>query len=127
MIIWGWRARDKQVATGTFHCPNCHTRSAFSHQRVARYFTLYFIPLFPTSTLGEYVRCMRCASQYKTVVLTMSPEQIEALTRPWPCSNCGNRNPAAEEHCLACGARADYVPSAPGPSPYAPPAPEVPA
>jgi hypothetical protein len=121
MIIWGSRAREKQISTGTFHCPSCRASSAYSHQRVSRYFTLYFIPLFPTDTLGEYVRCMRCAGQFKPLVLTMTAEQVEALVRPWPCANCSNRNPTAETHCLACGARKDYVPPPPQPSPHAPP------
>jgi hypothetical protein len=126
MIIWGSRAREKQIATGTFYCPSCHASGAYSHQRIARYFTLYFIPLFPTETLGEYIRCMRCSGEFKPVVLTMTPEQLEALVRPWPCANCGNRNPSAETHCLACGARKDYVPPTPPQSPYAPPVPETP-
>ena len=123
MIIWGSKARDKQIATGTFHCPSCRAASAYSHQRVSRYFTLYFIPLFPTDTLGEYVRCMRCAGEFKPLVLTMTQEQVEALTRPWPCANCGNRNPPAETHCVACGARADYVPPPRPQEAYAPPPP----
>jgi hypothetical protein len=127
MIIWGTEARDKQITTGVFHCPACHASSAYSHQRVAQYFTLYFIPLFPTSTLAEYVRCMRCSSEFQPVVLSMSPEQLEALARPWPCLNCHNRNPAGEMHCLGCGARKDYVPPAADASRYAPPSPEVPA
>ena len=128
MIIWGSMARDKQIGTGAFHCPTCHASSSYSHQRVARYFTLYFIPLFPTATLSEYVRCLRCSSEFKPVVLSMTPEQLESLVRPWPCANCGNHNPSAEMHCLACGARHDYVPPAPaGRSPYASPEPEVPA
>ena len=127
MIIWGSATREKQIATGVFHCPTCHASSAYSHQRVARYFTLYFIPLFPTSTLGEYVRCMRCSSEFKPVVLTMHPDELEALVRPWQCANCANRNPAAEPHCLGCGARHDYGPPGSGSSAYAPPAPEVPA
>lgn len=113
MIIWGWRARDRQIATGIFHCPGCRASGAYTHRQVARYFTLYFIPLFPTATLGEYVRCLRCGGEFKPVVLTLSQQEVDELVKPWPCGNCGNHNPAAETHCVACGARKGYVRPAP--------------
>lgn len=125
MIIWGWRNRDIQVAAGTFFCPGCQAHSAYTLQRVSRYFTLYFIPLFPTQTHGEYVSCLRCRGNYRTSVLSLTPAQVEALVRPWRCANCGNTNPANETHCVSCGARQDYVPPAaaapqPDASPFAP-------
>ncbi|HEX8907433.1 MAG TPA: zinc-ribbon domain-containing protein [Longimicrobiaceae bacterium] len=109
MIIWGSTARDRTIASGTFYCPACRARSSYSHQRVSRYFTLYFIPLFPTDTLGEYLRCTRCLGQFNTFVATMSAEQVEALVRPWYCNNCANHNPSAEGYCVACGAPKGYV------------------
>lgn len=112
MIIWGWRNRTVQVAAGNFYCPGCRAHSAYTHQRVARYFTLYFIPLFPTQTLGEFVSCLRCSGQYRMSVLDLTPAEIDALLRPWTCGNCRNANPAAETHCVSCGARQDYVPPA---------------
>jgi len=104
MIIWGSQAQDKRIAAGTFYCPSCRTASAYSHQRIARWLTLCFIPLFPLETLGEYVLCLRCAETFKPLVLAMTPEQVEALVRPWPCASCGSRNPPAEPSCLACSA-----------------------
>ena len=125
MIIWGSRVREKQVGTGTFHCVNCHVGCAYAHMEVARWFTLYFIPVFPTQTLGEYVRCLRCSGQFKTTVLTLTPEQVQALVTPWTCANCRNRNRPDDSHCVACGARQDYVPAS-ARSPYAPPEHETP-
>ncbi|MEA3209107.1 MAG: hypothetical protein QOE70_2164 [Chthoniobacter sp.] len=104
MIIWGSKAKQKQIATGTFYCPQCRKESAYSHLRVSRYFTLYFIPLFPTQTLGEAICCTTCAGEFKTAVLSLTAEQIEAALQPWVCPKCGNRNARSESRCLACGA-----------------------
>jgi hypothetical protein len=79
-VIWGSQARDEQVATGTFHCPLCQTCSVYSHQRITRYRTFFFIPLFPVRTLGEYVLCTCCAGAFRPAVLTMAPEQVDAGT-----------------------------------------------
>jgi hypothetical protein len=102
MIIWGSKARQKQIATGTFFCPSCRVTSPYSHIRWARYFTLYFIPLFPTQTLAETVKCNACAGEFKPTILALSNEEIEAALQPWACSACGNKNPSSEAACLAC-------------------------
>ena len=37
--------------------------------RVARYFTLFFIPLFRLKTLGEYIECQACRTAFDLKVL----------------------------------------------------------
>jgi len=61
MIIWGRRALTSTVFRGTSYCPECSQQRAYSRRRMRRFFTLYFIPLFPTKTLGEYdpMRCLQ--------------------------------------------------------------------
>lgn len=115
MIIWGSKARQKALGTGSFYCPGCRDHTGYTHLRVSRYFTLYFIPLFPTATLGELVRCDRCNGDYKPAVLNLSREEVEEAIRPWACG-CGNRNPQSEARCLACGAAPGAAPPPlPGP------------
>lgn len=104
MIIWGSTSRDKVGDRGTFNCPDCHVEQTYALHRVKSYFTLYFIPLFPTGTLGEYVRCDGCESDYSIEILSLSAEQIKELTSPWPCAACGNTNPPDRETCLGCEA-----------------------
>jgi hypothetical protein len=104
MIIWGWKAKQKEIASGSFYCPNCRQNMSYSHLRVSRYFTLYFMPLFPTATLGEAVRCQKCSGDFKLSVLGLTVEQIEKAIQPWACARCGNRNARSEARCLACGA-----------------------
>lgn len=116
MIIWGSRAKDTTIGRSGFFCPACKNQTSYSHQRVARYFTLYFIPLFPTSTLGEYVRCGTCQTQMRPEVLRLTREQIEQVTVPWSCTVCNNRNPASERACVSCGnARGASTPPPPLP------------
>jgi hypothetical protein len=110
MIIWGSKGKEKQVATGTFYCPTCRTDETYSHQRVSKYFTLYFIPVFPMENLGEYVRCLRCSGEFKTEVAGWGRDRVESLLSPWSCTVCSNTNPASQGTCLGCGAPRDAVP-----------------
>ena len=73
MIIWGSRGRKKTVSTGEFYCPSENATRPYAHKRVARYFTLYFIPLFKTKDLGEYVECGSCQGTFKPEVLSYTP------------------------------------------------------
>ena len=104
MIIWGSKARERQIGSGTLFCPNCQVDSPYSHLRVSRYFTLYFIPLFPTQTLGGYVKCGRCGGAFPEVILTCTRDEILKAIEPWTCPRCNNRNPRSEGKCIACGA-----------------------
>jgi hypothetical protein len=73
MIIWGSVGRETSIGTGTFHCPQCNGQQLYDHRRVARYFTLYFIPLFPTETLGEFISCQGCKTPFKPEILHYEP------------------------------------------------------
>lgn len=128
MIIWGSKAKVTQIASGTFFCPSCKSDAPYEHMRVSRYFTLYFIPLFATSTLGEYVRCGSCRGELSDAVLRFTREELLLATQPWACGKCGNRNPVSSGNCLSCGApKAVVPPPLPGapaalPPPLPPPA-----
>jgi len=76
MIIYGYRNRESDVATGEFYCSRCQTRRAFKHKRMDRYFTLFFIPLFRLGRLGEYVECQTCFTTYKPDVLNLSVADV---------------------------------------------------
>jgi hypothetical protein len=69
MLIWGSKGRNKKLGEGSFFCPHCRTNTVYYHYQTGRYFTLYFIPLFKTKTLGEYIECQRCHSGYETSIL----------------------------------------------------------
>ena len=73
MIIWGSRGRTSVVQEGQFNCPRCRTNQPYRLKRVQRWFTLYFIPLFPMGVLGEYAECGGCLTTWKTEVLQGGP------------------------------------------------------
>jgi predicted RNA-binding Zn-ribbon protein involved in translation (DUF1610 family) len=72
MIIWGSKGKEKTIAEGQFYCPQCRTSRPYRHKKVAKYFTLYFIPLFETKNLGEYIECQWCFTTFRTEVLHYS-------------------------------------------------------
>lgn len=86
MIIWGTRGITSTTQTGVFHCPRCGPQRAYSLRRVRRWFTLYFIPVIPLDTVGEYIECQQCAGTFGADVLTYDPaaaerQLVEQITR----------------------------------------------
>lgn len=69
MIIFGTRGVKFTITEGNFHCPQCNTNKPFRHRKVRRFFTLYFIPVIPLDSLGEYVECRQCKGTFITRVL----------------------------------------------------------
>jgi|TARA_B110000208_G_C11761332_1_gene427030 tellurite resistance protein len=75
MIIWGSKGRTTTITSGEFYCPDCKDYKPYNHQKVKRWFTLYFIPVFPLSDLGEYIECSGCKATYKNNVLDFDPKK----------------------------------------------------
>ena len=90
MIIWGSKARTFTERQGNFYCPECGDYKDYKFIKVKKYFTLYFIPLFPTSDLGEYVECSECKSTFKESVLEHDPEEKEKTIRGLYWTACMN-------------------------------------
>jgi hypothetical protein len=70
MIIYGYKHREIEQGTGNFHCSRCETQRPYRHKKIVRYFTLFFIPLFPLGTISEYVECQVCGRTYNTGILS---------------------------------------------------------
>lgn len=69
MLIWGSRVRHVELASGQFHCLNCHTVRPYKRKRVAKYFTIYYIALFQLQDFGQFVECQVCHQTFKPEVL----------------------------------------------------------
>ncbi|MEY4386491.1 MAG: hypothetical protein RLY20_1774 [Verrucomicrobiota bacterium] len=110
MIIWGSKGKEVQAGSGSFFCPSCRADAPYTLMRVSKYFTLYFIPLFPTGTIGQYVRCFNCKHEYPDVILTCTREEILKAISPWTCAKCGNTNPLSQNACLKCDTPQPGVP-----------------
>jgi len=74
-IVWGSRGRNKEIGAGEFYCPDCGDYRSYKMIAVTRWFTLYWIPLFPLGKpVGEYVECGTCKSTFNQRVLEMDPK-----------------------------------------------------
>ena len=81
MIIFGTRVRHTTLSSGQFYCPNCKAQRNYELRRARNYFALYFIPIIPMNTIGEYVTCQTCATNFKPEVLQMTPPPATAMDR----------------------------------------------
>ncbi|MCC7450270.1 MAG: hypothetical protein IT324_22825 [Anaerolineae bacterium] len=57
-------------------CPRCWTVRQFQHKLYKRFFTLYYIPLYPVNDEGDYVECTACHCQLRPEVLQMPALQV---------------------------------------------------
>ena len=79
MIIWGSKGKANTVGRGHFYCPRCKTNRSYEHKQLGKYFTLYFVPLFKTKDLAEYVECTVCRTPYEPEVLDFDPQNQSAI------------------------------------------------
>lgn len=79
MIIYGTRTLHSTKGTGVFNCPRCGVQQAYTLKSADNYFTLYFIPLIPLGSAGQYVSCSACGDTYDTQILSYDPvaEEME--------------------------------------------------
>ena len=63
-IVFGTRGVKSTKDQGRFICPQCQAERAYTHYNVRRFFTLFFIPVIPLDSLGEYVKCGSCRSEF---------------------------------------------------------------
>lgn len=64
MILFGFRGKRKRLGTVFTECPQCHRACSQVVARTQRWFTLFFIPIFPFSTTFLTV-CSMCSGATK--------------------------------------------------------------
>jgi len=70
ILIFGIRSRLKTIAEGSFFCPKCGADRQYKLQSIRRWFTLFFLPVFPVSApRGEIVKCATCGTGFRPEVL----------------------------------------------------------
>jgi transcription elongation factor Elf1 len=74
MIIWGMRSRSKALGQRVLNCPNCHRDAMTVAAQTRRWFTLFFIPIFPISSKQTIAQCGLCGYRYQ-----VDNTQAEAL------------------------------------------------
>lgn len=64
-IIWGSKHFSKKLsAHGNYCCENCNNNTPFDFVRHSKWFSLFFIPIFPFSS-KYYLLCPICQCGYK--------------------------------------------------------------
>ena len=81
MIIIGTTELKFTKATGSFHCPACQQDRVFRHRVRRQFLTLYFIPLIPLGSLGEFVECTTCRGAFDVAVSRMTATQQREAKR----------------------------------------------
>ena len=82
LIIYGTRTSPCRAEEGSFVCPCCNMQRTFHLMNMKRWFTLYFLPVLPIGSAGEYVECKSCGGTYGVEVLSMGPNQTYATRFP---------------------------------------------
>ena len=70
LFIWGFKILYKLLDGGNFFCPRCGGDREYEHRIGKKWFTFYFIPLFPVGKpQNEHVRCKTCQNMFTMQVL----------------------------------------------------------
>ena len=64
MIIYGTKGIGTAVKQGHFYCDNCRTEREYVLKEYKKFFTLFFIPLFPIHKIGDQLECKTCRTAY---------------------------------------------------------------
>ena len=77
MIVFGTKGRSFKIDSGQFYCPNCKTKKNFDKKNTQNWFTLYWIPIFPTgSKENEHIECETCSNIYHLDVIDYQPNGL---------------------------------------------------
>jgi hypothetical protein len=70
ILIFGFRVRGTNVGEGEFFCPHCGADRHYVMRALRRWFTFFFIPIFPSGKeLGRQVVCSTCNTAFREDVL----------------------------------------------------------
>lgn len=64
IIIWGSKYRKNEEGTLEYTCIICQ-HNLLQVYSFRRWFTFFFVPIFPTSSKDYYVECSECENTYK--------------------------------------------------------------
>lgn len=81
MIIIGSIELKFTKGTGTFGCPTCEQERTYRHRTRRQFLTIYFIPLIPLQSLGEFIECTTCRGTFPVELSGMTVEQLRAHKR----------------------------------------------
>lgn len=74
MIILGTTVLNFKKDEGEFFCPVCREQREYKLKTARQFFTVYFIPVIPLNSVGEFVQCNACRQKFDNQVLEYDPE-----------------------------------------------------
>ncbi len=81
IVFFGWRSlhgNDKHIPPLEIPCPRCNQPAQMHSRWFQRWFTLFFIPVFPISARTHFSQCSLCASQFKLTLDQLRSRLSEA-------------------------------------------------
>ena len=81
-FVYGIRSRVQDLGQKLLNCPNCHRDAMTGLSQSRRWFTLFWIPLFPISGKTTAAQCGLCGYRY-----AVDTKQAEAMLATSSTSN----------------------------------------
>ena len=78
-VIFGFRTRVAILATISYICDTCGVAAAHRVVRRGRWFTLFFVPIFPLGPAKYTDTCINCGR-----VRVLTKEQAQSVNPPVP-------------------------------------------
>ena len=103
MIHVGVSTQNRDHTTAYFYCPRCHSRKPCVQGSETVCFCLFFLPLLPVGTRGEYYRCEGCQGFFDPEDDFPYDLGDHANPKLWTCSRCHSTNPSHAFRCQVCG------------------------
>jgi hypothetical protein len=103
MLVIGVCTRNRDHTSAYFFCPVCRSRKHCTQGSRSSYFSLFFLPLIPLATLGEYYRCEGCQKLFDPDAKFPFDFGDHANPRLWECTRCHSMNPSHAFRCQVCG------------------------
>lgn len=106
-IIFGFSDRKKDLGQHIRLCLHCQREAFHSIRQQQRWFTLFFVPVFPISGKETLDRCNVCGYESTHVAMPAPEAQAGAggmsTLASRSCPRCGGKVDAAAERCPFCG------------------------
>lgn len=74
MIVFGTTTLNLKRDRGQFFCPVCRDRKTYVRKAATQFFSIYFIPIFPLGSEGEFIQCDQCRNRFGLDILTFDPD-----------------------------------------------------
>lgn len=85
MFRWSSKKQKKELLHQQFFCPKCDRISPYDVKPACVDFTFYFIPLFETRNLDEFVVCLTCNKGFDPRILAPGNQSLFKLVWATKC------------------------------------------